>query len=64
MKTRTLNDWCRIFGVEIIDNDGFPGEAWGSDCLYDIETFVHGLAECTIIPVDKGRYAVLEDLWK
>ena len=65
-KQRTLKEWCRIFGVEIIDNDGFR---WVNDNVVEywpitIEQFLKGIMECTILPTNKDRFAVAEDLVK
>lgn len=62
MKNKTIHEWAKIFGIEIIDNDGF--DRMKEEEPVTLERFVKGAAECTIFPVDKARFAVLEDLWK
>lgn len=64
-KTRQYSvlEWCDLFGVEIIDNDGFRD--LGSDELktvIPIDRFVNGIILCTINPIDRARYKHLDFL--
>ncbi len=41
--------WAALFGIEIIDADGWRNHDFNEEC--DILTFVNRVASCTINPV-------------
>jgi hypothetical protein len=57
MKTRAICDWARFFGVEILDNDGFPSFEMQSPVT--LVEFLKGINECTIDIENEERYAIL-----
>lgn len=61
MKQYTVLGWCNIFGIELIDNDGFLRLEMSREI--PLEQFVEGIVSCTINPVDPVRYSVLNQLW-
>lgn len=62
MKKYTINQWCDIFGIQIIDLDG-PLRLTDKNQEIEIEDFVSGVAECTINPVNRDKWSVLEKLF-
>ena len=62
MKEYTINEWCEIFGIELVDNDGFRYRDLNNGII-SLELFICGIVECTINPVNKDKYSVLEKLW-
>lgn len=61
MKTYTIPQWCEIFGIELIDNDGFQGISMTG--RISLDSFVEGIVSCTINPVNKDKYSVLDKLF-
>jgi hypothetical protein len=64
-KTRqySILEWCELFGVEIIDNDGFRDlGSEGLKTVVPIDVFVNGICLCTINPIDRARYKHLDFL--
>ena len=61
MKTYTILQWCEIFGIELIDNDGFRGLELDKYPI-SLDLFVEGIVFCTINPKNRVKYAVLNDL--
>jgi hypothetical protein len=61
LKTHTISKWCEIFGVSIIDNDGFRGLELNNNEV-NLELFLDGINICTIAVVNKERYKVLNEL--
>ena len=59
---KTVSKWCEIFGVEMIDNDGFGRDKDINTHHVSFEDFVRGICECTINPIDNDRYNVLDFL--
>ena len=58
IKSYTVLEWCDIFGMELVDNDWFKS-------LTDkitLETFLGGICDCTINPVNKERFKVFTSL--
>jgi len=62
LKTYSIENWCELFGVEIIDNDGFPGFKLTDEV--PIHTFIDGISVCTINTVNKELYKMLDYLIK
>lgn len=62
MKTYTVLGWCQIFGIELIDNDGFR-RLDVKIVPITLNQFVEGIVSCTINPVDPVKYSVLAQLW-
>ena len=58
---RLLLEWCDVFGVELVDPDGFRHFDWETIPIHLTE-FLKGIPEATIHIADKGRYTVLLDL--
>ena len=58
---RTLLEWCEIFGVLLIDPDGFRHFDWRNTPIHLTE-FLNGIVEATIGIANFGRYSVLNDL--
>lgn len=56
-KKYTINQWLEIFGVEVIDWDGFGNYELTDEI--DLSTFITELNECTIRPTNLERYKVL-----
>ena len=64
-KTRqySILEWCELFGVEILDNDGFRDIGpEGLKTVVPIDTFVKGIALCTIDVIDRAQYKYLDFL--
>lgn len=55
----TIRRWCELFGIELVDDDGFRDEELTMNDMVDIDRFVDGMVKSTICPVDKERYAHL-----
>lgn len=55
---RTVLQWCDIFGIELIDNDGFTDV----NSLVSLNMFLSGIVICTIRPINKDKYSVLNAL--
>jgi hypothetical protein len=53
----TVIQWCKIFGIELIDNDGFTVDV--KTCPVNLSTFVDGIFSCTISIVNRDKYSVL-----
>jgi hypothetical protein len=62
MKPRILLEWCDVFGVEMVDPDGFRDIDWQSEPI-TLERFLKDISESTIGIANKGRYEVLMDLF-
>jgi hypothetical protein len=62
MKEYTVLNWCEIFGIELLDNDGFRRDEL-TICTVTLERFVAGFLVCTIRIVDDKKYSVLEKLF-
>ena len=62
IKTYTINHWCQIFGIEIIDNDGFRGLDLDKNEIA-LDRFIEGIASCTINPTNRDKYLVLNALF-
>ena len=58
---RTLEEWCTIFGLELIDPDGFRDIDW-LEARLEIQDFLNGIYECTVRIEDYTRYEVLTDI--
>ena len=61
MKTYTVLQWCNIFGIELVDNDGFRKLDIKRD-LITLDSFVEGISSCTIYPENVAKYSVLNAL--
>lgn len=61
-RTLTVLEWCKLFGIELVDNDSFTVDVDATEVR--LEYFLERISACTINPIDKGRYAVLNDLLK
>lgn len=61
MKTYTVNRWCEIFGVEIVDNDGFPHIDLNVHEI-SLEKFAKGISECTIQITNFVLYGVFNQI--
>ena len=61
MKPRTLLEWCYIFGVEMVDADGFRDIDWKSESI-TLERFLKNINESTIAVANDGRYEVMREL--
>ena len=56
MKQHAICNWARFFGIEILDNNGFPSLEMHS--LVTLAEFLRGVNECTIDVEDEERYAI------
>lgn len=61
MKTYSVLKWCEIFGIELVDNDAFQGIDLKTIKI-TFDSFIEGIAECTINPLNKDKYSVLDKL--
>lgn len=61
IKPRTVLKWCDIFGIELVDNDGFRGFDINKTEI-TLDLFLEGINVCTINPIDRTRYCVLREL--
>ena len=61
MKRYTVLTWCEIFGIELIDVDGFSESEMRQEVSLD--RFVEGIVNCTIRPIEVERFGVLKQLW-
>lgn len=56
--------WCDIFGIEMVDLDGpLRSHKDLNTSPVSLDTFVDGIAECTINPINRDKYSVLEKLF-
>lgn len=62
LKTYSIEKWCELFGVEIFDNDGFPNLELTDEV--PLHVFIDGISVCTILPVSKDLYKMLDYLIK
>lgn len=62
LKTYSIEKWCELFGVEIVDNDGFPNLELTAEV--SLHVFIDGISVCTIRPVSKDLYKMLDYLIK
>jgi hypothetical protein len=64
MKQYTVFEWCEIFGVNMIDADGFliSEVMRNTPQKMPLERFVTGIVACTIQPVNTTRYEILKKL--
>lgn len=62
LKTYSIKKWCELFGVEILDNDGFQGFEMTTEI--PLHTFIDGISVCTIQPTSKELYKILDYLIK
>lgn len=60
MKTKTVLSWATIFGIEIVDCDGFQSVK----DVVDIDTFYKNHFSCTIHIYNWDRYNVLTKLFE
>ena len=59
MKKLTPNEWCEIFGVEVIDADGWRGERdWQTPI--GLREFMWRYNESTVRIVDKELWGALK----
>lgn len=63
LKTYTIDRWCELFGLEIVDNDGFKGIDLNR-VEVGLDLFLEGITICTINPTDKEKYKILDFLIK
>jgi len=61
IRPRTLLEWCDIFGIEMVDPDGFRDIDIKADYI-SLDRFLKDISESTIGIADKGRYKVVMDL--
>lgn len=61
MKTYTILQWCDIFGIELVDNDGFRGLELDKNPI-TLDSFIEGITICTIDILNKDKYSVLDKL--
>ncbi len=61
VKPRPLLEWCDIFGIEMVDADGFRDIDPGLDNI-TLDRFLSNISESTIGIADKARYKVIMDL--
>lgn len=55
--------WTQIFGIEIVDADGPLRKLSLNHDLITLDTFVEGIAECTICITNKDKHSVLDKLF-
>lgn len=60
-KRNTIQRWCEIFGVEIVDNDGFRGQDLKTSEI-SLNEFLKGISECTIHSKNFHRTRVMDAL--
>ena len=63
MKSYTIEEWCKLFGIRIIDNDGFRGMDLAKNVISFAE-FFKGIVSCTIIPINDKKHKIFQYLVK
>ena len=62
MKTYTIEKWAEHFGIEILDNDGFPYKKMTD--VVTLEEFLRGSGNCTIDVKDFEKHRTLRRLYQ
>ncbi len=61
MNKYTVKQWCKIAGVEIVDNDGFRGLNL-NEAPITLDIFTKGIMECTVVDTNQYQNAIIKAL--
>lgn len=61
-KKYTIVEWTQIFGVEIVDNEGFRNVDINTQEV-NLEGFLNGICQCALRNIINERFQVLNKLW-